>query len=404
MKLHYKARTKDGELQVGSIEASTKETAASILSSHNLFLLSLDSEEKKDWFDLSRLTDIFNRVSAKDLMIFTRQLATLLSAKIPLAEALRTLERQTRQANLRNTAFQIIADVDAGLSLSQSLEKYPNIFSPFYINLVRSAEITGRMEEAISYLADYLEKEVILTSKIRSALIYPIVVIVLFFVVVSVMATLVLPNIEPIFEESNVPIPAFTKVVLVVGKFLASWWWAVIALLIVTFVMIVDYFRTPEGRAIFDELALRTPLFGTLLKQLYVARFAESSAILIKGGIPISQTLDVASVTVGSVIYHDLLSGVAEDVRRGELLSASLNKNEKYFPPLVSQMVAIGESTGRLEELLERISAFYTREVDTLMNNLVELIQPALMLVIGVLVGTLFASILMPIYNLVKTL
>lgn len=404
MKLHYKARTKDGELQVGSIEASTKEAAVSILSSHNLFLLSLDSDENKNWFDLSRVLDIFNRVSAKDLMIFTRQLATLLSAKIPLAEALKTLERQTRQANLKNTAFQITADIDAGLSLSQSLEKYPNIFSPFYINLIRSAEITGRMEEAVSYLADYLEKEVILTSKIRSALIYPIVVIVLFFVVVSVMATLVLPNIEPIFEESGVAIPAFTKVVLVVGKFLASWWWAVIGVLIVTSIIIADYFRTPEGRAIFDELALRTPLFGTLLKQLYVARFAESSAILIKGGIPISQTLDVASVTVGSVIYHDLLSGVAEDVRRGELLSVSLGKNEEYFPPLVSQMVAIGESTGRLEELLERISVFYTREVDTLMNNLVELIQPALMLVIGVLVGTLFASILMPIYNLVKTL
>jgi len=150
-------------------------------------------------------------------------------------------------------------------------------------------------------------------------------------------------------------------------------------------------------------LILRTPIFGSLLKRLYVARFAEAVSILIKGGIPIAQTLEISSVTVGSVVYRDLLRDVAEGVRRGELVSQALSKNEEFFPPLVAQMVAIGESTGRLEELLERISLFYTREVDTLLNNLVELIQPVLMLVIGVLVGTLFASILVPIYNLVKT-
>src|SRR3989344_8660095 len=148
MKLHYKARTKEGELQVGSIEASTKETAVNILSSHNLFILSWDSDEKKRGFDLGGLSSLFTRVSGKNLMVFTRELATLLSAKIPLAEALKTLEKQTRHPVLKSTAFQIMADVDAGLSLSQSLEKYPKIFTPFYVNLIRSAEITGRMEEA----------------------------------------------------------------------------------------------------------------------------------------------------------------------------------------------------------------------------------------------------------------
>jgi len=401
MKLRYKARTKDGQLQVGFIEAVTRESAVNALSTHNLFILSLEPAGKKHWY--GNIFGFLDRVGARDLMIFTRQFATLLSAKIPLAESLRTLERQTRHTVLKSTTFEIISDIDAGLSLSQSLEKYSNIFSPFYINLIRSAEITGRMEEATGYLADYLEKEVILVGKVRNALIYPVIVVILFFIVAGVMATVVLPNIEPIFVESGVDIPVFTKVILVIGKFLANWWWAVILVIIATIVLIIDYFRTAEGKAVLDELILRTPIFGSLLKRLYVARFAEAVSILIKGGIPIAQTLEISSVTVGSVVYRDLLRDVAEGVRRGELVSQALSKNEEFFPPLVAQMVAIGESTGRLEELLKRISLFYTREVDTLLNNLVELIQPVLMLVIGVLVGTLFASILVPIYNLVKT-
>jgi len=283
------------------------------------------------------------------------------------------------------------------------LGKYSNIFSPFYVNLIRSAEITGRMEEAANYLADYLEKEVAITGKVKNALIYPAVVVLLFLVVVGVMAAVVLPQIEPIFLEAGVNIPTYTKVILVFGKFIAAWWWATILVLLGAFILIADYFRTPEGRGVMDEIILRTPIFGSILKQLYVARFAESVSILIKGGIPISQTLEISSVTVGSTIYRDLLHQVAEDVRRGELLSQSLGKNEEFFPPLVAQMVAIGESTGRLEELLGRISSFYTREVDSLLGNLVELIQPALMLVIGVLVGGLFASILVPIYNLAQS-
>ena len=401
MKLQYKARTKEGELQVGFIEAPSREAAVNTLSSHDLFILSLQSSEKKAWYE--GLFSFLERVSGKDLMIFTRQFATLLSAKIPLSESLRTLEKQTKHPILKNTAFEIISDVDAGLSLSQSLGKYSNIFSPFYVNLIRSAEITGRMEEAANYLADYLEKEVAITGKVKNALIYPAVVVLLFLVVVGVMAAVVLPQIEPIFLEAGVNIPTYTKVILVFGKFIAAWWWATILVLLGAFILIADYFRTPEGRGVMDEIILRTPIFGSILKQLYVARFAESVSILIKGGIPISQTLEISSVTVGSTIYRDLLHQVAEDVRRGELLSQSLGKNEEFFPPLVAQMVAIGESTGRLEELLGRISSFYTREVDSLLGNLVELIQPALMLVIGVLVGGLFASILVPIYNLAQS-
>ncbi len=401
MKLNYKARTKEGELQVGSIEAASREAAINILSSHDLFILSLEEAAKGHWYD--QLMAFLNRVRSKDMMVFTRQFATLLSAQVPLGEALRTLQKQTENAILKETVFEIASDIDAGLSLSQSLEKYGNVFSPFYVNMVRSAEVTGRMEQTMNFLADYIEKEVGITSRIQNAMIYPAIMIVLFIVVAGVMAAVVLPRVEPIFQEAGVQIPLFTQIIIGGGKFLASWWWAVVIAIGVLVGFLVDYLRTDEGRIVFDELLLRIPVINGLLKRLYVTRFAESVSVLTRGGIPIAQGLEIAGHTIGSVIYRDMLHQVAEDVRRGELMSQSLAKQEEYFPPLVSQMVAVGESTGKLDDLLDKVASFYTNEVDGMVANLVELIQPVLMIVIGLLVGALFASILVPIYNLLQT-
>ena len=401
MKLNYKARTKEGELQVGSIEAASREAAINILSSHDLFILSLEEAVRGHWYD--QFLAFVNRVKSKDMMVFTRQFATLLSAQVPLGEALRTLEKQTTNPILKETIFEIASDVDAGLSLSQSLEKYSNIFSPFYVNMVRSAEVTGRVEQTMNFLADYIEKEVGITSRIQNALIYPAIMIVLFIVVAGVMAAVVLPRIEPIFQEAGVQTPLFTQIIIGGGKFLANWWWAVIIAVVVLVGFLIDYLRTDEGRVVFDELLLRLPVMSGLLKRLYVTRFAKSVSILTRGGIPIAQSLEIAGHTIGSVIYRDMLHQIAEDVRRGELMSQSLAKQEEYFPPLVSQMVAVGESTGKLDDLLDKIATFYTSEVDGMVANLVELIQPVLMVVIGLLVGALFASILVPIYNLLQT-
>ena len=401
MKLNYKARTKEGELQVGSIEAASREAAINILSGHDLFILSLEEASKGHWYD--GLLAFINRVKSKDIMIFTRQFSTLLSAQVPLGEALRTLEKQTTNTILKETIFEIASDIDSGLSLSQSLEKYENVFSPFYVNMIRSAEVTGRMEQTSNFLADYIEKEVGITSRVVSALIYPVIMIVLFVIVAGVMAAVVLPQIEPIFQEAGVPTPLFTQIIIDVGKFLAGWWWATIIAVVILTGLLIDYLRTDEGRVVMDEVLLRIPVIKNLLKRLYITRFAESVSVLTRGGIPIAQSLEIAGQTVGSVVYRDMLHQIAEDVRRGELMSQSLAKQEEYFPPLVSQMVAVGESTGKLDDLLDKIATFYTSEVDGIVSNLVELIQPALMIVIGLLIGALFASILVPIYGLLQT-
>lgn len=383
------------------MEAVNKEAASNILTTHQLFVLSLEAEEKSHWYD--RFLKVFKSVKLTDLMIFTRQFATLLESQIPLGDALKNLYRQTRSPLLKEAVFDIFSDVDAGLSLSQALERHSGIFSDFYVSMVRSGEITGKMDDVMIFLADYLEKETALMSRLKKALIYPVLVIVLAIIVVLVMTGVVLPQIEPIFKETNVEIPYVTKLLFGIGNFISNWQALILIVIAFAFFILYDYFRTDEGKAVRDEILMKSPL-GGLFKKLYVARFAESASVLIKGGIPIAQALEIAGHTIGSIVYQDIIHDIAEGVREGKLLSQSLEEKEFYFPSLVSQMVAIGESTGRLDELLSKISSFYTREVDDSLNNLVELIQPLLIVFIGVGVGALFAAVLLPIYNMISVI
>src|SRR3989344_3104060 len=400
MKFKYSARTKTGEMQAGFIEAINKESAFNTLSGHNLFILSLEAEAKKGGLD--EIFSFLNRVKKKDLVIFTRQFATLLEAEIPLSDALKTLYAQTKNAKLKETIFEISSDIDAGLSLSQALERHGKVFSEFYINLIRSAEVTGRVQESMIFLADYLEKDMALMGRIRNALIYPAFVILLFIAVVGILLVVVFPQLKPIFEDTGVDLPFVTKILLGSGDFLLSWWWAIAAILGVGGLALIDYLRTEEGKIVLDNFLIKLPLLGPLFQKLYVARFAQSAQVLIKGGIPVAQAIEISGHTVDSAVYREALKQVADGVRRGELLSQAIAGNTEVFPPLLSQMTAVGESTGRLDDMLDRIAIFYSREVDSTVGNLVELIQPAVMVAIGVMVGVLFAAVLLPIYDLAQ--
>ncbi len=397
MKFGYKARTKDGELQVGNVEASSRDAAAGILLSHGLFLLSIEPVREDSW--LSRITSLLERVKTADLMIFTRQFATLLSSQVPVGDSLRSLYEQVSKPLLKEVIRELVADIEAGFSLSQALARHPGVFSEFYVNMVKSAEVTGRLAEVLEFLADYLEKQSALISKMRNALIYPIFVIVLFIVVVFVMLTMVLPQIAPIFAESNVELPFFTKILIAFGTFMASWWWAVVGGLGGLLLIVVNYFQSEEGRVLLDEISLRLPLLGKLFQKLYISRFAEAARVLIQGGLTIPQAIEISSHTIGNYVYRDVLHESAQNIRKGQLLSQTL-RHAPFFPPLVSQLIAVGESTGRLDQLLMKISDFYRREVEDTVSNLVELIQPILIVVIGGMVAGLFAAILLPLYNL----
>jgi len=400
MKFNYKARTKDGELQVGTVEATDKEAATRILLGHGLFILSIEPIKESKWY--TRFVDFFERVKTTDLMIFTRQFATLLASQVPISDSLRNLYEQTTKPVLKQVIVEVATDIDTGFSLSQALSRHPGVFSEFYVNMVKSAEVTGRLGEVMDFLADYLEKQSILIGKVRNALIYPAFVIGLFILVVIVMLTMVLPQITPIFQEARVELPFFTKILIGVGAFFADWWWIAAIILFVVVFVIIDYFQTEEGKAVFNEVSLRLPIFGKLFQNLYLSRFAESTKVLIQGGLTIPQAIEIASRTIGNYVYRDILQEAAQNIRRGQLLSQAL-RGAQYFPPLVSQLIAVGESTGRLDALLDKAAAFYRRQTEDMVSNLVELIQPILLVVIGLLVAALFASILLPLYTLTQS-
>ncbi len=400
MKFSYKARTKEGELQVGNVEAASKEAGLAILLSHGLFILSLEPVVENTWG--SKILEFFKRVKVQDLMIFTRQFATLLASQVPLSDSLASLYRQTAKPVLKEAIYEIAGDIDAGFSLSQALGRHPGIFSEFYVNMVKSAEVTGRLSEVLNFLADYIEKQATLLSKVKNALTYPIFIIILFVVVVLIMVTMVFPQITPILSESNVQLPIFTVILLGVSQFMIRWWWTVVIALAAVVFILIDYFQTTEGKVVLDTIVLKTPVIGKLLQKLYVSRFAESARVLIKGGLTIPQAVEISSRVIGSTIYEESLHNAAEQIRKGKLLSQALAAAPE-FPPLVSQLVSVGESTGRMEELLGKVNDFYSREVEDTVENLVSLIQPILMVVIGVVIAFLFASILLPIYSLSQT-
>ena len=398
MKFKYQARNKEGEMQAGVVDAANRDSAVNILSSHELFILKLEAAEKPHWYD--RLSGYFSGVKRNDMVIFTRQLATLLEARLSLNRALKTLEEQTQNLTLKEAVFRISQDVDSGLAFSQALERQGEIFSPFLVSLVRSAEVTGNLDQVAKFIADFTEREATLVSKARSAMIYPMIVIALFLLVGGLMVAVVFPQIGPIFENSGVEMPLLSRVMIGSGTFLSQWWFLFLIGFVILGVMIADYIRTPEGKAFTDDLKVRMPLVRKVFLPVTITRFANAAAMLSKGGVPVAQAMEIVGETVDNVLYRDLLHEVSQDVRQGMALSDAIAKHPDYFPALVPQMLAVGETTGQLDEILLRISNFYGREADSVVNNLVELIQPVLMIGIGLMVGLLFASILMPLYKL----
>ena len=402
MKFKYQARTKEGELQVGFVEAGSKESAEKILTSHELFILLLEEVERPNFFN--RILNYFTKVKLKDLVIFYRQMAVLFESQLPLNRILESLYTQTSQPQIKEAAFQILQDIQSGLSFSQAAEKQTDVFSPFAISMIRSGEVTGNLDRVITFLADYTEKEYNLASKAKSASIYPAVIISVFIIVAGIMVTFVFPQIKPIFDQSGVKLPLFANIILGLGNFLSEWWMALVLLLIVLIILIIDFIQTEEGKALLDELKIKMPFLKQVFLPITISRFAYATSMLIRGGVPVAQTIEIVSNTINNTLYKEYLHDIASDVKAGMNLSEAISQYPKYFPELVSQMISVGEQTGQLDKMLERAANFYFREADNIVNNITDLIQPILIIIIGVLVGLLFASILVPIYNLTSNI
>lgn len=392
----YRARDSGGEIREGVIEAGSQEGAVDTLHQAGLIVVSI--QEKAE--PLFTRIQLGGRVKQKDLVVFSRQLATLFEAQIPVVSALKTLVAETEKKTLQQIISHVLDDITGGLSLSQAIAKHPRAFSPFYINLVRSGEESGKLQEVFTYLADYMERSYYLTTKVRNAMIYPAFILMAFVLVLVLMMIIVIPRLSTIFEETGQALPFYTLAILHVSLFMRKWGLIVLFLLIVASVFVGRWARTEEGTYILDRLLIKVPIFGSLYRRLYMARMADNLRTLIMGGIPILRALSITGDVVGNVIYKKATQDAVEAVKAGSTISSAFEKVPE-IPKLVTGMIRIGESSGRLDFILGSIARFYQREVDSAVENLVALIEPILILFLGGGVAVLVASIMIPIYNLV---
>jgi len=401
MKFIYRAKDKQGNVRAGKVEARSLDTAVSILQGYDLIVLEISPEKK-----ITILDGIFGRkmrISKKDLAIFLRQFSTLLESQVPLGEALRTLYLQAATPAIKDLVFGLVSDLDAGLPLSKSMEKKTDIFGEFYIQMIKSGEISGRLEEVLTYLADYAEHENDLINKAKSAATYPAFLFGTFILISVVITVALAPQMVSIFEEFGAVPPLGTKILIFIGGFFKNWGILALVFLLGMIWLFTNYFRSVEGRRIGGIYILRIPIIGEVYKKIFISRFCETAGTLIHGGIPVVTAFEVAGESTGNYIYQKIGYKVADAVKKGESISSILKKDYEYLPPLVSQMVAVGESTGRLDSILRKVSGYFQKEVDRSFGTMIDLLQPILVVVIGILVAFLVSAVLLPIYQLAQS-
>jgi len=399
LEFNYKIKTQNGELIEGNIEAPDENAAVNILHEKGYVVLSLRAL-KKDLFSAD-LNQYFSKPNNKDIVIFTRQLSTLIDADMPLAEGLRTLARQGDKPVFKKVITEISEAVEGGSSLSGALAAHSKMFNQFYIKLVQTGEISGKLHETLLYLADYLEKSQTINSKIRGALAYPAFVVFALVVVTIIMMVYVLPQLLSIFKEvGSTELPFTTRILIFTTEAVNKFLYPIVIVVFGGSFLLWRYIKTPEGKARFDNLKINFPSLGSVIRNLYLARMSESLATLIKSGIPILDGLKITADLVGNTVYQKILLDAEENVRGGGNISEVLEKR-KEIPPLMSSMVAIGEKTGKLNFMLDHVSKFYKSESDNAIENISTLIEPILVLILGFAVAVLVSAILLPIYNLV---
>ena len=392
----YKARDNQGDVVQGIIDAPSENVAASVLVDKGMIVLSL-TEKKEGGFSLD--LPFLNRVKAKDLVVFSRQLAVMASASVPIVQALRILVNQTENPRLKVIVSDVADEVDGGAKLSQALAKYRKVFSDFYIAMVRSGETSGRLDDVLNYLADQQEKDYDLSAKIKGAMIYPAFILSGLFVVGVIMMIFVVPKLTAIILESGADLPVTTKILIFISDFMRSYWYILLLILVGAIGGLVWFSKQKTGRVVIDHLKLKVPIFGGLWKRIYLVRMTRSLSTLIAGGVPLTTALEIVADVVGNYVYEDLIRRTIREVEDGNSV-ATLFLKSNDVPAMISQMMSVGEQTGRLDEILGKITDFYSREIENMVANMVSLIEPMIMLMMGVGVGLMVAAIIMPMYQL----
>jgi len=398
----YTALNEKGKKLKGIIDAQSSGAARQKLRESNIYLIELleSSGKKKESLLQRRAGGLFGKAGAREVTVMTRQLATLLGAGLPLVQSLNTLIVQTSHPHLKKILAQIKEEVNEGSSFSQALTHYPEVFPAFYLNMVRAGEASGTLHLVLERLADFSEKQQALKGRIRAALAYPLFMFLVGSVVLFFLVTFVVPNVTRIFDEMHQTLPLITIVLIGVSRFLETFWWLIVAGVAAGAVSLHSFLsKTERGRALRDRIVLRLPVIGPMNRKMAVARFSRTLGTLLESGVPLLASLEIVRNIVGNALIGDAIRQAGNDVREGQSLSAPLARSG-LFPAIAVEMISVGEQSGNLEPMLYRIADAYEKEVESSITTLTSLLEPVMILVMGLIVGFIVVSILLPIFEM----
>lgn len=395
----YTARDQaSGQVIKGNIQADSENAAADLLMQKDLVPVKIVPASAGGLFGINLSS--FERVGAKERVIFTRQLSTLIKAGLPITQALATAVDQVTSEKFKDILQKVVASVEGGSSLADSFGQYPSVFNKTYVSLVKAGESSGTLDVALERLATQQEKELAIASKVRGALIYPLLVFAVIVVVIGFMLVYVLPQITSLYDSLGKQLPIYTSILLAGSQFTIRYWWLTILVVIAIVFGIRAWVQSAGGRRALDRFKLNAPVFGKLFRKVYMARFARTMGSLVASGVPMLDALDITGEAVNNLIIKDIIDGAAKQVKGGKALSATLT-GHKYVLSLVPQMIRIGEDSGTLGDMLDKVATFFEDEVDQTVKNLSTIIEPAMMILLGGMVFFMIAAILLPVYSLV---
>lgn len=394
-KFDYRAKTKDHKIIKGSLNCESRETVLEILKYQEMTPIII---EKKFSFNDINLGQ--NKISVKDQYIFTQQLSVMIKAGLPIVEALTILSNETENANMRKLLKNIVSDIKGGSNLSQAFANV-KAFPHYYIAVLRSGEKSGKLDTILLRLANHMKQDYQLKSKLKGALVLPIIILIVMIIVIAIVLIFVIPQLTALFTESNVQLPLPTRILIGASNVLQHYWYVFIAGFVIIYFVIKLIAKNPVGRIFFDRLKLKMPIFGKLNKLVTMSRLASTMATLMGSGMPVLEVIDTCADVVDNTIYHDILIKAKKDLEKGKNLSDALI-DKAYIPSLVNHMTKIGEKSGNIEYILNELAAFYEDESNNMTKNLMTMLEPLITVVLGIGVAFIVLSVLMPIYGLIN--
>ncbi len=397
-KYNYEARDQaTNKITKSTVQADSETSAAKLLINQGFTPLNIKEARDDDDF-ISRFT---GRITTKDKVVFTRQLATLIGAGLPLSQSLNTVLEQTQNKKLQSIIQDVTVSVEGGKSLSESFTKHPTVFNAVFLALVGAGELSGTLDDSLMRIADQQEKDAAIMSKIKGALTYPIIVLVVIFGVMAFMLFTVVPQVEKLYHDLKQTLPFITQIIVNTASFLTNFWWLALIILGISIYFLVQYLRTDAGIKTKDLFKLNVPIFGIMFRKLYMARFLRTGQTLLSTGVSMLDMLKLTSKAVNNTIIEKSIMRATEKVKGGKALSVSLLQ-EEYILPLVPQMIKIGEQSGRIDEMMGKAAQVYEDELDEQVRTISTSIEPVLMVVLAIVAGSMVAAILLPIYSLVN--